>query len=62
MKCPTGKRRYQTVEDAETQLKIIQFWDWAWRKENRVYICDRCGDYHLSSKPVKIQENEPAQD
>ena len=48
MKCK--KVGYDTFEIATERMQTIQQIDDGRRKPNRVYKCDMCGEYHLSSQ------------
>jgi hypothetical protein len=48
--CLTGKRRYTTRRDAKIALADILRRDRKQRREQRIYRCPSCNDWHLTSQ------------
>lgn len=54
MGCPTGKQSYSSKDLAETALAFAQLNAKRGRKKpRRVFHCDMCGRYHLTSQEEK---------
>ena len=58
--CPTGKVQYATERDARIALAgaVVDFnRGRCHRKESRVYLCDKCPAWHLTSAPLTTKES-----
>lgn len=51
--CDSGKVRYRSNEQATLALLKIQGGDRRDRTPIRVYACDDCGGYHLTSQETR---------
>ncbi len=55
--CPEGKKRFRTEADALAEKHFINkrkdALEKGLRRIERVYPCELCGGYHLTSKPKK---------
>lgn len=59
--CVTGKLRYRTEHEARTELVgalIAKNRGRNERRECRVYVCDLCGGFHLTSSPLRTPTKE----
>lgn len=56
MSCKTGKIKYRYVWFAKKHLQWIAGRSDSTYKPIRVYKCNLCGDYHLTSKQFKTKE------
>lgn len=50
--CSTGKRRFDTIADAEARLREIEAHPQTSYIPSRPYSCDECGGVHLTSQSV----------
>jgi len=46
----TKKIIYNTEQEAEDALWLIKFHQLAWEKQQRVYNCEFCGLFHITSQ------------
>jgi hypothetical protein len=47
-----GKKRFRTIEaaiDRRIELDAPTL---------RIYLCDKCGGYHFTSKPIRLRRNK----
>lgn len=62
-KCPrTGKRYFRSAEQAQRALEDASWWRErgdVQRQERRVYECEHCAGYHLTSQPKPLERTGP---
>ena len=62
-KCPrTGKKYFRSAEQAERALEDASWWREhgdEQRQERRVYECEYCAGFHLTSQPKPLERSGP---
>ena len=57
MACITKKKKYRTLEEAQSDL----YWLWKRYGFSKAYTCNHCGHYHLTTRNFgfAVQRIEP---
>jgi hypothetical protein len=54
-----GKKSFSNKKSAENKLLAIQKDHKEKKKPVRVYRCEKCRQWHLTSKPIKVEKAKP---